>query len=70
MTRPELGAPYTFVPAHQVQPAERPTRREPGQVREDRKPVHGRIVYINEKHHYFTVRYTVDGVELRENFKF
>lgn len=32
--------------------------------------VHGRIVYINEKHRYFTVEAEVHGYRLRESFKF
>lgn len=32
--------------------------------------VHGRIVYINENHRYFTAEVNVGGVVIRENFKF
>ena len=32
--------------------------------------VHGRIVYINEAHRYFTAEATVGGVALRESFKY
>lgn len=32
--------------------------------------VHGRIVYINERHRYFTVEAEVNGIKLRESFKF
>ena len=32
--------------------------------------VHGRIVYINEDHRYFTAEANVDGVVIRESFKF
>ena len=32
--------------------------------------VHGKIVYINEEHRYFTAEATVGGTTLRESFKF
>lgn len=32
--------------------------------------VHGRIVYINEDHWYFTAEANVVGVVIRESFKF
>ena len=32
--------------------------------------VHGRIVYINEDHRYFTAEENVGGVVIRESFKF
>ena len=32
--------------------------------------VHGRIVYINEDHRYFTAEANVGGVVIREWFKF
>lgn len=32
--------------------------------------VHGRIVYINENHRYFTAEANVGGVVIRESFKF
>lgn len=32
--------------------------------------VHGRIVYINEAHRYFTAEAEVNGIKLRESFKF
>lgn len=34
------------------------------------RTVHGRIVYINENHRYFTAEADVDGVVIRESFKF
>lgn len=34
------------------------------------KTVHGRIVYINERHRYFTAEADVNGIKLRESFKF
>ena len=34
------------------------------------KPVHGRIGYINERHRYFTAEAEVNGIKLREIFKF
>lgn len=34
------------------------------------KTVHGRIVYINERHRYFTAEAEVNGSRLRESFKF
>ena len=34
------------------------------------KTVHGRIVYINERHRYFTAEAEVNGKKLRESFKF
>lgn len=32
--------------------------------------VHGRIVYINEAHRYFTVEANCNGYAVRESFKF
>lgn len=32
--------------------------------------VHGKIVYINEAHRYFTAEEEVNGAKLRERFKF
>lgn len=32
--------------------------------------MHGRIVYINEDHRYFTAEANVGGVVIRESFKF
>lgn len=32
--------------------------------------VHGRIVYINHKHRYFTAEADINGYKLRESFKF
>lgn len=34
------------------------------------RTVHGRIVYINEAHRYFTAETEVNGIKLRESFKF
>ena len=34
------------------------------------KTVHGRIIYINEAHRYFTAEAEVNGIRLRESFKF
>lgn len=34
------------------------------------KTVHGRIVYINEAHRYFTADADINGKNLRESFKF
>lgn len=34
------------------------------------KTVHGRIMYINERHRYFTAKAEVNGNKLRESFKF
>lgn len=34
------------------------------------KTVHGRIVYINEEHRYFTAEADSNGKKLRESFKF
>lgn len=34
------------------------------------RTVHGRIVYINEAHRYFTAETELNGIELRESFKF
>ena len=34
------------------------------------KTVHGRIVYINERHRYFTAEADINGNKLRESFKF
>lgn len=31
---------------------------------------HGRVVYINERHRYFTAEAEVNGIKLRESFKF
>lgn len=31
---------------------------------------HGRIVYINEAHRYFTAEAELHGIKLRESFKF
>ena len=32
--------------------------------------VHGKVVYINEAHRYFTTEAKVGGIALRESFKF
>lgn len=32
--------------------------------------VHGRVVYINEAHRYFTTEAEINGYKLRESFKF
>lgn len=34
------------------------------------RTVHGRIVYINEAHRYFTAETELNGIKLRESFKF
>ena len=34
------------------------------------KTVHGRIVYINERHRYFTAEAEANGIKLRDSFKF
>lgn len=34
------------------------------------RTVHGRIVYINERHRYFTADADINGKNLRESFKF
>ena len=34
------------------------------------KTVHGRIVYINDRHRYFTAEAEANGIRLRESFKF
>lgn len=34
------------------------------------KTVHGRIVYINAAHRYFTAEEEINGNKLRESFKF
>lgn len=31
---------------------------------------HGRVVYINEVHRYFTAEADINGKKLRESFKF
>lgn len=31
---------------------------------------HGRVVYINERHRYFTAEADINGNKLRESFKF
>lgn len=31
---------------------------------------HGRVIYINESHRYFTAEAEVHGIKLRESFKF
>lgn len=31
---------------------------------------HGRVVYINEEHRYFTAEADINGNKLRESFKF
>ena len=34
------------------------------------RPVKGVVIYVNERHRYFTAEYYVNGVALRESFKF
>ena len=34
------------------------------------RTVHGRVVYINEAHRYFTAETQINGKKLRESFKF
>lgn len=31
---------------------------------------HGRVIYINESHRYFTAKADINGNKLRESFKF
>ena len=31
---------------------------------------HGRVIYINERHRYFTAEADINGNKLRESFKF
>lgn len=37
---------------------------------EKRKTVHGRVMYINERHRYFTAEADINGNKLRDSFKF
>ena len=32
--------------------------------------VHGRVIYINERHRYFTAEADANGCKIRESFKF
>lgn len=34
------------------------------------RTLHGRVVYINEAHRYFTAEADINGKKLRESFKF
>nr|DAH47772.1 MAG TPA: hypothetical protein [Caudoviricetes sp.] len=34
------------------------------------RTVHGRVVYINEAYRYFTAEADINGIKLRESFKF
>lgn len=34
------------------------------------RPVKGVVKYVNERHRYFTAEYYINGVAVRESFKF
>lgn len=36
----------------------------------DNKVFTGEVVYINERHNWFTLEYIVNGVRIRESYKF
>lgn len=66
MQKPHIGDPYRFTPSGFT--GESAGRTLGGQ--EVPRAVTGRIVYINQAHRFFTVAFTVNGVELKESFKF
>lgn len=62
-----IGVPYRFVPSS----FEGETTGRVAKWKKDMpRAVTGRIVYINRPHRFFTVAFTVNGVELKESFKF
>lgn len=67
MLEPHIGDPYRFVPsAFESESA----RTGPEWKKAMPRAVTGRIVYINNPHHFFTVAFTVNGVDMKESFKF
>ncbi len=67
MWEPQIGDPYRFAPTGFEGPE---TDREVTRKNETPKMVTGRIVHVNWSHRFFTVAFTVHGVELRESIKF
>lgn len=67
MQEPHLGDSYRFVPSAFVGET---SGRDPRWKKEIPRAVTGRIVYINRAHRFFTVAFTVHGVELKESIKF
>lgn len=67
MRRPDLGEKFYFTPAAFVGEFNNPARSG---RRDVPRSVTGRVVYINDNHRYFDVEYEVNGVKLREAFKF
>lgn len=67
MQEPHLGDAYRFVPSAFT---EETAGRDPGGKKDIPRAVTGRIVYINWPHRFFTVAFTVNGVELKESIKF
>ena len=56
-----IGMPYSFRPAAFMASREEGTWQTP--------VLHGRVVYINREHGYFTAEAMVNGRALRESFK-
>ena len=67
MRAPHIGDPYRFVPSAFEGEA---NGTGPRWKQTMPRAVTGRIVYINWPHRFFTVAFTVNGVELKESFKF
>lgn len=67
MQEPHIGDPYRFVPSSFEGES---AGTGPEWKRAMPRAVTGRIVYINRAHRFFTVAFTVHGVELKESIKF
>lgn len=62
----QVGDTYSWVPtSNEGASGVMEIRKERGGL-----TVHGRVVYINERHRYFTAEADTHGYKLRESFKF
>lgn len=62
MKEPKLGSKVKFIPTIYIDKNGTPI--EPGHS------VYGHVVFINKIHKLFTVKYTLNGHEFLESFKF
>lgn len=56
---PRIGDRFTFMPDAFSQ------HEDPGK----RDRINGRVIYVNEEHRYFTVAGEINGIAIRESFK-
>ena len=59
-----IGAPFSW------KPAAFEDSKGTMNVTTKETTAHGRVIYINESHRYFTAEAEVNGSRLRESFKF